>query len=537
MNKLDFFLSRRLMIEQRYHALKSNQTFLRNVQRSANPGEYVEKFVFRSYYGICFFFTLFSLLISTEYLIDGGIGLKAFTDGQIGFVIFLYALVVSVSSNFFFLSSLNSEKLIEPLAILPVNISPYMIPLSWFMFTGSATFFIIFPPIIISLLFFHLYWSIFFGLLWGAIFIFFGNSISTLIFVFLNAKKRKVRKRLGNGLMNGLKILAFIAVFSLFDLSLYFPQFVTYISPSILGNIKYFVPILNVRYIVFSNQSGINPLLFSLTSTLIYGAICVLLFIFSSSEIKKLMINSLNQTKDSYSNPERGFKVTSKIRSMVQKDIKIVTRKMQNLTLMLLPLFFTLPTVFSIYATGNIGTLNPSSAYLGLLSLLIISASFYSMQLIIAEGDGLENLRILPISNWEIIRSKLITGLIIFSLFSIPIIVILVGVGVVKGTMDFLIEIDLGIGYIFSSIISLRWLLKKIPPDAITVNFYSFNGSLGIIFLFALTAISAGLAPVAVILLYTYLSYSIFQNPYGFLLLIFIINISSLYIISKVYDI
>ncbi|MHB1492931.1 MAG: hypothetical protein ACYCR7_04460 [Thermoplasmataceae archaeon] len=534
MKKLDFFLSRRLMIEQRYQALKSNQTFLRNVQNSKNSGKYVEKFVLRSYYGICFFFTIFSLLISAEYLINGTSGFRPFTDSQIGFVIFLYALVVSASSSFFFLSSLNSERLIEPLAILPVKISPYMISLSWFMFTGSATFFIIFPPIVISVLFFHTYLSIFFGIIWGGILIFTGFSLSSLIFIFLNAKRKTAVRRMRNGLSNALKLLAFVAVFSVFDLSLYFPQFVDYVSPNLYGTVRYFVPILGLRYIVFESNPTFYSILFSSISTCIYAVIALLLFMFSSSSITKLMMSNVNSTKSTFSGAKKGFRVKSKGTALVEKDIRIVTRKMQNLTLMLLPLFFTLPTVFSIYATGTVGTLNPSSAYLGLLSLLIISASFYSMQLIISEGDGLENLRILPLTDWDIIKSKLKTGLIIFSIFSIPIIIILVGI--IRAPDDFLIEVDLAIGYIFASIISLSWLLGKIPKDAMTVNFYSFNGSLGIIFLFGVTAISAGIFPIMAILIYTFLSYSIFRDPYVFLMLIFIFNVTALYLISMKYE-
>lgn len=536
MKKLDFFLSKRLMIEQRYQALKSNQTFLRNVQKSKNPGEYVEKFVLRSYYGICFFFTLFSLLISAEYLIDGATGFKSFTEGQIGFVIFLYALVVSASSSFFFLSSLNSERLIEPLTIMPVEISPFMISISWFMFTGSATFFIIFPPLIISVFFFHNFLSILFGFLWGGILIFTGFSISSLIYVFLNSRKSTSGRKVRSGLTNALKLLAFIAVFSIFDLSLYFPQFVTYISPNLYGTVKYFIPLLGLRYIVFNTNPTFQTILYSSISTGIYVLLAFFLFVYSSSSITKLMMEKVNVTKSTFESAKKTFKTKSKRTALVEKDIKIVTRKMQNLTLMLLPLFFTLPTVFSIYATGSIGTLNASSAYLGLLSLLIISASFYSMQLIISEGDGLENLRILPVTNWDIIKSKLTTGLIIFSLFSIPIIFILVGIGILRITLDILIEIDLAVGYIFASIISLRWLMKKIPKDAMTVNFYSFNGSLGIFFLFAVPAISAGIFPIMVILIYTFLASSIFANSFEFLMLIFIFNIIALYLLTSRYE-
>ena len=96
-----------------------------------------------------------------------------------------------------------------------------------------------------------------------------------------------------------------------------------------------------------------------------------------------------------------------------------------------------------------------------------------------------------------------------------------------------LFPVNLVIAYSYSTLFSLRRLLKKIPKGADTVNFYTFGGSYELIALFILSSVLAGIPAIASSIVQLRIPFETFSSQASFYLMTFAMNAMALFLALK----
>jgi predicted permease len=168
-----------------------------------------------------------------------------------------------------------------------------------------------------------------------------------------------------------------------------------------------------------------------------------------------------------------------------------------------------------------------------MLSIVIVSSSFYSIALIISEGNGISVLQSLPLTLRDIIYSKNYVGTVIFSIIVIPISTIFLFKNNVDSLILFLLPANLIVAYSYTSLFNLRRLMKKVPKGSTTINFYSFGGNMALLILFAITAGFTAVPAVASTIISIFAVQVPFSHPLSFYLSDLALNLGALFVVMN----
>ena len=509
MKSLTWFISKRLMVEQRYLAMKNSTKFQNRISRAdTNKTRYLETYINSSYAVSAFSFIFFSVFLTAPYAQAGQSYLRM---ADISFLLFLYAFIISIYSSILFINTLQGYRLIEPIKPMPLKISRHVIPLSWFAYTGSTAVFVVAPALILYTWIFRDPFTIVFGLIWTILVIVLGFTAGSGIFIFLGSRFNQKRSSVVNSLKGILRIVFIIVIFIIFEMGVYFPDSLPDIIPAVHQPVSWFIPFLNIAYIVFMDHFTLEAAAGAVVSTAIYAAVIAFLFSRISRRLFEKISDQGLMGKSERKSWREKFSIHGFYQSFFIKEIRLIARKSQNVIFIFIPIFFILPTIFSIFLYGDPGQFSTLSTYYSLLSIVVVCASFYSLILIISEGNGIEILFSLPLALRKIIYSKGLVGLAIFSAIIVPVTIILTGTFRSFHLYDLLIPANLIAAYAFASMFNIRHLIRKVPRGASTVNFYSFGGNIAFITLFILSSVFT-LAPVGAATLITYVLHS---NPFS----------------------
>lgn len=495
------FIGKRIMIEQRYLAIKNSNRFnLRFRKGGEEATSYLSQSIKISYMASSVSFIIFSTILSEPYFGQEGSvrGLSNLT-----FLLYVYLMMISIYSSLIFFNTIKTNNLLEPLSPLPIRSGYGVLWSSWFRYTGSASIFVAIPPLILFYSKFGSISGIVFGIIWAFIITVFGFLTGSTISVFVSSHFNEKRRSFSNSIRGMLRIILVIAIFLFFETSVYLPKDIPFIIPSLSGLESYFVFFANIPYLIYGHYFYASQYFYGILVTLFYAFLIYIFYI----KVGPLIYNDLNTTitklspgfeKKQFHFPAYGF-----YRSLIMKEFRTIFRKSQNLILLFIPVFFILPTLISVLFYGDIQSIGFSSVYYSLVSVVVVCSSFYSLVMIISEGSGIEVLKSLPIKTGKIIFAKNIVGLVVFIFIAVPITVVFLFYSGSPLYLYFIIIFDLLSAYVFSSLFNMRRLYTKIPDGASTVNFYSFGGNIGLAILFAFT-IMLIMLPVAISIAGTY---------------------------------
>ena len=495
------FIGKRIMIEQRYLAIKNSNRFTSRFRKGGEKAtSYLSQSIKISYAASSVSFIIFSTILSEPYFGSAG-SLRGLSN--LTFLLYVYLMMISIYSSLIFFNTIKTNNLLEPLHPLPIRSGYGVLWSSWFRYTGSASIFVTIPPLILFYSKFGSIAGIAFGIVWAFIITIFGFLAGSTISVFVSSHFNERRRSFSNSIRGILRIFVVIAIFLFFETSVYLPKDIPFIIPSLSGLESYFVFFANIPYLIYGHYFFTSQYLYGILATLLYG---FLVYIFYK-KVGPLIYNDLNTTsaqlspgfeKKQFHFPAYGF-----YRSLIMKEFRTIFRKSQNLILLFIPVFFILPTLISVLFYGDIQSIGFSSVYYSLISVVVVCSSFYSLVMIISEGSGIEVLKSLPIKTGKIIFAKNMVGIVVFMFISIPITVVFLFYSGSPLYLYFIIIFDLISAYIFSSLFNMRRLYRKIPDGSSTVNFYSFGGNIGLAILFAFT-IALIMLPVGISMAGTY---------------------------------
>ncbi len=529
MKSLILNLARMLMVEQRYRAIKASPSVSGSDMYSVNRK--LGNFLFVSYSANSASFAVFAFLLITPYIFSpGGVGRVA----NIGFAVYIYALIISVYSSALFFNAIGTMRLMEPVAWLPYKDKAGAVFLSWFIYNGSCTVFMVLPSVVWTALSTGNAAVFAFGITWSLIVILAGYAIGAVLNIIISGRTTRDRAGILSTIKSSLRIFIILMVFAAFEVGIYMPGAV----PSLIARLPFpvdlLMPLLNIPDTVFLGPHGIDGLLVDIGSTALYSAVAIL---GAAAANRKAIGSIIVQSGRRTNRREAGageLTETVNSRVMFMKDARIVARKSQNVVMLFIPVIFVFPTILSVLIDGSPGGIRSIGTYFSLMSVLIVCSGFYSLIMVVSEGNGISALFSLPVSLREVVYSKSSFGLLVFSVIIVPVtLIIMSGSGRVS-PFDILVPANLILGYTFTSIFNIRGLIRRLPRESSTVNFYSFGGGLFLVFNFFLTGVMA-LAPVLASAVLTAAIYrSLFANPYFFYLADAFFNLAALVMVLAV---
>lgn len=434
-------------------------------------------------------FLLFSILITYS-----GISLSYKGIYATGFSIFLYQFGINTLGTFMWLQTLKNERIIDPAKIIFTEDSGFVLPVSWFMNTGMYTMFLDIPPIVFYYYFNRNLDEVLLQMIWGATCIILGFSIGSALSII--SQKGNWSGSIGSGIFNSIRMVGLIGIFILFDITVFFPRYIFIFSFSVRYPLDYMFPVLDIGFIAFTNHVNIDSIIASFSWSFFYLIISVYIAYFLSRHILDNIFERKAKSQWRKSKRWSNKKNFGPVLSLTFKDLKIATRDVTNLSSFFFPVFFSLPALLEVFVDKRFGDFPPLYTYVAIFILTSLSVSFYSIQSLVMEGKNFINLRTWLISKNEIIVSKTFSSLIIFIFFAIPIAIVMIGANFGDIFYAVLIILDASMAFFFSSLVTLSFILSKIPEETTSINVYSFGGIFGLVLIFLISIISGAFAPL-----------------------------------------
>lgn len=521
-------MSRRLVIEQRYLALKDSQKFQQRMGASTMQGErYIQRLIMTTY-----LFTSAMMGLFSAFLVNSDTGVTSIVDHMqtISFILYSYVFLFSLYSVVMFINIIRNYKLFEPLRVLPTNLGHFILPLSWFVYNGSSSLYVIIPIIVEYTLFTGNLSAIPFGIILAVIVMAMGYLSGVLIVSFLSSRNANAKRGKLGAFSNLTRLVGVIGIFVLFEIALQAPNMLPQFPPITTHLYLMFVPLINVSYVAYPSFLNTNMLIIATLSTALYAALFLYLFIRFNKRIFLRISEQDLMSQATLHHSESRVVVKGFYRNSFSKDIRNIFRKPQNATMVLIPIIFVTPTLFQLFFYSSSVSFGTISVYLSLLSIVIVSSAFYSIVLIISEGNGISVLQSLPIKLRDIIYSKNYVGAIIFTIIVTPISILFILKESTSVLEMVLLPANLIVAYVYTSLYNLRRLLRKLPRGSTTVNFYSFGGNLALMVLFGITFLFTAV-PTLIATVITYeVTFSPFSHPVSFYLSALALNLGALYI-------
>ncbi len=514
MNNKTLFLSKLIMVEQRYLALKDTPKFQQSVN-SSNKQSYFMRNILMSYLSNAVLFTMIFLLLDSVYFEEKDIAALA----SFGLIIFLYLFIIGIYNSIVFLNSVYNNNIMAPLKSIPIKVNVNVPFASWFIYSSSSYIFVVLP----SAVFFYIltgdYETIFLALLYAFLVMMLSFIISSILFIYSGRKAKK-----HTSIRNVIRILALFIFLGLFYLLLENPAYFGYVS-SAISSLPYYVRIfafpINTEYIVFYNYQ--LPLLYRILElSLSFLFLGIVLLIYSKIRYK---IYEVLMTSEENASSEKIFssiKTHGMARAFLNKDIKSTFRKTQNLSYIFLPVLFVIPFFFAVDTTSAL-----DSGFFSLLYLVEFVSSFYAIFLLVVEGKGIDVLNSLPVTKKEITFYKSIFGLIIFSIIAAAFVIVTAAISRRISIYDLFEFVDVVILFYVIINVNISRLLSKLPPGTSNLNYYSF-GTYPMLFIFILSlillGISMGFAVGLSFIVFRSLFYYVYMDlPVNIIILVFMV--------------
>ena len=402
----DLFLAKVLNTELKYQYLKNTPRFQRNDRGSIESAKrYLATNTRSSLYLNTVIYGTVSVIFGAETLNS-----KNVISGD-SFILFMLLLILAIMSDTQFYRGIWDMKLLTPLSQLPLKVERRVIPLSLFLYNEFYLPFVTIPAgIVISTGLKNPLPLVVFAM-FTVLFIYLARLVSLLLgvsFVKTNTNRKTKRLYLGQ--------LFQVVIFVVFILAIEVvtnPSFQSFIRiPQFL---YYFIPVTS-QYI---SSFSIYPFAaFAIAIAIIYPAYLHIQKRSFSERMETFVDIGVQGRK------RLGLKMKSPIRSLVDKDFKIMLRKRGAIMIMVIPITFIIPIVPEILSTST-GSLQ-SLFYIPYVSSVFL---IDFILLIGLEGKSAWHLSALPITRRQYFYSKL------FSIFSIGIIyygVLIVIIGFAK---------------------------------------------------------------------------------------------------------
>lgn len=525
-------LSRRIVIEERFIAIKDLPRFLQRTGGSTTEGNrYMDRQIFFGYNMSIAAMIAFSALLTVTQV---GLPYPLAHIQTLSLVLYSYIFLISLYSFLMQANVIISYKLLEPLKLLPTDAGNSVLPLSWFIYTGSPSLFVIIPPLIVYIWYTGKIYSILFGIAWAFIILILGYSAGNAMVFALN-RSHKEKKHFRNGIIsNVVRVTGFILIFALFEVAMQIPQEIPILPVITSSPIYMAVPLLGIPYIVFTLGQPGYFWFYGIIVTLIYVLAAYLFFRFMNERtVRKITLIETEQDQTFSLSRRKPATAYSFYGSLIWKDLRTMVRNPQNLLMVMIPAFLVLPTLISLFFFSPDLSLNSVSIYYSMITIVVLASVFYSFALLMSEGNGIRLLQVLPVMNTDLVYSKGFVGMLLFTFIVLPVSVIFF-LKIHGNPMIFLLfPVNLIIAYSYSTLFSLRRLLKKVPKGADTVNFYTFGGAYELIALFIISAILAGIPALASSLIQLRTALSPLSSQVSFYLMTFAMNVLALVLVIK----
>ncbi|MCL4330375.1 MAG: hypothetical protein M1533_05195 [Candidatus Thermoplasmatota archaeon] len=498
-------IARQIMIEQKYQAIKNFGYFIKKQKKIRS----LQRMILTNYWVGSVSFAFISIILVLARL-TGGYSLIAMAN--IGLVIFVYGFLVSLYNSLFLFQGISRNNLLEPIWQLPAERNRNIYLVCFLIFYGSSVAFMTGPDLIIFYILSGNYASLFFGLVWTLIVILSGFCLGTLISMISLLQQRR-RGRLEAAISRGVKFGGIALSLLLFEVVIYIPETVPTFIPELSGVWRYAVFMLNIPYSVF--LAGGNAA--SLAENILFSAIFFLAFFYLSVRLGQKSMSLIERYPEriplNYSTQRR--KTSSPGLAMLTKDLRLIFRDPQNVSLVVIPVIITLPLILSLFNPVAARTVTPEGIFVLLLSLAAFSASFYTIMALNSESTGFSVIRMLPITRYGFVTWKSISILMIFMFIVVPSVAIAVLITGFSPLYIPLISAALIGGFVAASAFNGHRLVGKIGRETDNINMESFGGNLGLLKVFATTLLLLLLPVVAIDLLQTYsiIAFSGYYEP------------------------
>ena len=532
MKSLIWELSSRIVSEQRYLALKDSTKFQQRATASTRQGyRYIRRLIRTSYAVTSLMMFLFSYLLVVA---NNGVNNPVAHVQLISFVIYAYIFIFSLYSVIMFINIIRGYGLFEPIKPLPTSIGHQVLHISWFVYNGSSSLFIVVPLIYEYTVLTHSYYAIPLGIIWAFATMALGYMCGVILVTYIGGTHHHTRRGKLGALSNVARILGVIVAFVIFEIALQEPGSLPALPPISFHPYYMFVPLINISYTAYPVSYLFGTILTEILVTLLYAGAIGILFLKFNSIIFGRITNQESHSAQAREGTGRKAIVHGFYRNTFIKDIRNIFRKPQNATLVILPVIFVTPTLFQIFFYSSSVSFGSVSLYYALMSIVVVSSTFYAIALIISEGNGISVLQSLPLKVSEIIYSKNIVGTVIFASIVTPISILFLMKESPGILVMFLLPANLVVVYIYTSLFNIRRLVRKLPKGASTVNFYSFGGGIAMTIMFLITMAMA-VVPTGIA---TAISHEVvigtFSHPLFFYLSTLALNLGALFLVMNV---
>ena len=183
MKNQTLFLSKLIMVEQRYLALKDTPKFQRTIN-SGNKQSYFTRTIFMSYIANAVLFTMIFVLLDSVYFAAK----EATMLASFGLIVFLYLFMMGIYNSIVFLNSVYNNNIMSPLKSIPIKVNVNVPFVSWFIYNSSSYIFVVFPSAIFFYLLTHDYETIFLAIVYAFLVLLLSFIISSVLFIYSEKK-------------------------------------------------------------------------------------------------------------------------------------------------------------------------------------------------------------------------------------------------------------------------------------------------------------------------------------------------------------
>ncbi len=491
MNDVTWEISKRIIFEQRYQSLKGNSAFISRFRADGRrTGRSLRSFIISNYIASVFSFSLLSVALTFVRLIN-----NYSTDlPELELLLYFYVFSANIFNTIFFLDGLVSENILQPLAALPLENPQSILPISYMLYYGSSSTFVVTPFLLLEFLSNHSLLMLITGLLWMAVYIFLGYIAGSLIFHYLYRFRNPSRPSVMKNMGTLFRVFVIVLIFSFFEVWVYDPQILpaTFL-PASQNALFSLIPVINTPMLVRQSLTGFGFLLdgsafflFASVTALIYIGTHRLLF-------ERILIPREGGMKHGENSSYRAGNVRM---ALFMKNLRIIVRKSQYSLMLFFPVMVAIPfAVPLILSNASSSSFNPLGLYYALLTIPVVCASIYSLLSFVSEGGAISIMFILPGSTRANVISKSFVGVVIFSCIVFPLTLLIMGAGRYTAVDFLLVPLNLIAGFSFSYLNLLKRLSRKLSPYITVVNIDTFGGSFGLLVSFGFVLVQM-LTPV-----------------------------------------
>jgi predicted permease len=410
-----FALALELFMEQRYYSYRSQKE---GEGISESDVKAIRKKFRSSLLSNYFIYAFFFLVLSLILFIDNYAKIR--TEFYLILIpLYLYILAFSAYTTVSFLEYARKANSVRMLGILPVRRPGLLLFLSWFVYSGSLGIFLLVPA------------SFFFVSMGGSVLelpVQLMNAVTSIVLGYsfgslISSTRLSSGSVRGRAMRNLSRNMAIAFMFLIFYTGISFLPSADIPSSLFYGNSALlYVPFINFPYSFSFNTYN----LLQLWQFLQYSLYIVLSFLVldwsARRGFRRIMdggFRNIGQSREDTSAVQgkvgRGYLVPSLI-----KDSKLIIRESLPSLLIFTPMFLIFPYDVSLFSIKFSGEFIIPFMVVFSAMVSVISAACYSMAFLSAESGGIQYLRILFPDQNRVMRSKMFSSSMIFSIVYIP---------------------------------------------------------------------------------------------------------------------